>query len=253
MNHKDFTAESELRVAGYRDNVELQTTADRFFDLIGYDKARYVYNFTWAGVPLIQLPQDVQLKQELIWEVKPTLVIETGVAWGGSLLLYASLLAGLIDSGYVENGRVVGVEIDWREPSKELLLPHPLFRKYCQIIEGSSTDLAIIDKVSSLISHDDRVLIFLDSNHTSSHVYQELEVYSQFVTPASYLVVEDTTIEWHENSKNIRAWGPGNSPITAINRFLSEKLGSGFEQRRDLTDKLVISGMKDGVLQRVVA
>jgi cephalosporin hydroxylase len=251
MSYKNFLAESQSRIVEYPKDDELQSASRRLFDLIGYDKARYVYNFSWAGVPLIQLPQDVQLKQELIWEVRPSVIIETGVAWGGSLLFYASLCSALVDSGLSIKPRVIGVEVDWREHSRDLLEPHPLFRKYCRVIEGSSVDEAVVEQVQSLVKREDRVLVFLDSNHSAGHVSSELSLYSPLVTKSSYIVVEDTTIEWHDNSKNIRAWGPGNSPITAINQFLANDSGKSFLLRRDLTDKLLLTGMKDGVLQRI--
>lgn len=251
MDYSDFKNASREAISAYRGNAELQHAAANLFDLIGYDKARYVYNFTWAGVPIIQLPQDVQLKQELIWEVRPTIIIETGVAWGGSLLLYASLLSSLIDSGYIKTGKAVGIEVDWRESSRSLLEPNPLFNKYCQVIEGSSVDTQVVDRISAMISSDDRVIVFLDSNHAAEHVLSELRLYSPLVSRGSYLIVEDTTIEWHANSNNIRPWGPGNSPITALELFLVDpQHGLSFRRRSDLTDKLLLTGMRDGVIQR---
>jgi cephalosporin hydroxylase len=204
------------------------------------------------GVPVIQLPQDLQIKQELIWSIKPDVIIETGVAWGGSLIFYASLMSAMCECELIKKPRIIGVEVNMSTENMETLSAHPLFKKYCNILHGSSTDSSIIDLIAKKIKPDDRVMVVLDSNHTHQHVLSELELYCKFVSNNSCFIVEDTTIEWHEASSTIRSWGPGNSPYSAIEEFLKSNAGSEFKLERMWTDKAVISGMKNGVLRKVL-
>lgn len=245
-----FLKEIDSRVAGYRNNESLSAAAKIFFEEIGYDKAKYVYNFIWMGIPVIQLPQDLQIKQELIWSIKPNVIIETGVAWGGSLIFYASLMSALGECELIKDPRIFGVEVNMSSENMEKLSKHPLFKKYCNILHGSSTELDIIDILGTKIKPDDIVMVVLDSNHTHKHVLRELELYCRFVSRNSYIIVEDTTIEWHEASSSIRPWGPGNSPYSAIEEFLKSNAGSQFSLERIWTDKAVISGMKNGILRK---
>lgn len=251
MNKSElFLKEINDRVAEYQSNESLSAASQIFFDEIGYDKARYVYNFLWMGIPVIQLPQDLQIKQELIWSIRPNVIIETGVAWGGSLVFYASLMSAMGECELIKNPKIIGVELNMSNENMETLSSHPLYKKYCTIINGSSTDSSIIDLIANQIKPDDRVMVVLDSNHTHQHVLKELECYSRFVSNNSCFIVEDTTIEWHKASSSIRPWGPGNSPYSAIQEFLKSKAGSEFSLERIWTDKAVISGMKNGVLRR---
>jgi cephalosporin hydroxylase len=245
-----FQKELDDRVAGYQANQSLSVASEMFFDEIGYDKAKYVYNFFWMGIPVIQLPQDLQIKQELIWSIRPDVIIETGVAWGGSLIFYASLMAALIECEVIKHPRIIGVELNMSTENMETLSAHPLYKKYCEILHGSSTDPVLIKLIAEKIKPNNRVMVILESNHTHQHVLSELELYCNFVSINSCFIVEDTTIEWHRASSSIRPWGPGNSPYSAIEEFLKSSSGSKFKLEKMWTDKAVISGMKNGVLRR---
>jgi cephalosporin hydroxylase len=249
------------RVATYRANRELQASAQSFFNQIGIGKADYVYNFTWLGVPILQIPQDVQAMQEIIWQVKPDLIVETGVAWGGSLMFTASMLAILEACGEIAHGRVVGIDVEIRPHNKEAIRAHPLAKKIT-LLEGSSIGDAMIQQVSAIAATHKRVLVCLDSNHTHDHVLAELEGYAPLVSIGSYCLVGDTVIEDAPASMTAkRPWGKGNSPKTAVWEYL-RRLGtegrqdrSGdqvrFEIDRSIEDKIVLTGSPDGYLKRV--
>lgn len=165
--------------------------SDAAFDLlskywvnVGWNQ-KYAYTFSWMGRPIIQLPEDIIRTQEVIYRLKPTLIVETGVAHGGSLIFYASLIKAM---GYA--GRVVGVDIEIRKHNRSAIESHML-ANYITLIEGGSTDDAIVSQVRSLVGSEDKVLVFLDSNHTQSHVANELEAYHNIVSPGSYIVATD--------------------------------------------------------------
>lgn len=204
----------------------------------------YSYNFDWLGLPIIQYPQDVMAIQEIVWRTKPDLVIETGVARGGSLILYASLLK-LIGNG----GRVVGVDIDIRPHNREAIETHPL-AEAIHLIEGSSIDQATVDAVRDQIKEARRIMVVLDSMHTADHVLRELELYSPLVTQGCYLVVFDTVIEFMppETVAN-RPWGKGNSPYNAVEQFLATS--SRFRVDRSIDAKLQVSVAPSGYLECV--
>lgn len=251
----------EKRTASYRANIDLQTAKRNFFDQIGVGKADYVYNFTWLGIPIIQLPQDLQAMQEIIWRVKPDLVVETGIAWGGSLMFTASMLAILEACEEIDNGKVVGIDIDIRPHNRKSILSHPLAKKI-NLIEGSSIEDTIVHQVKSFARQHNRVLVCLDSNHTHDHVLAELEAYAPMVTTGSYCIVEDTIIEdAPEGMVSERPWGKGNSPKTAVWEYL-KRISAGDRQGLDgeplafeidsLTeDKILLTGFPDGYLRRL--
>jgi cephalosporin hydroxylase len=205
-------------------------------------KLRYSYNFTWLGRPIIQFPQDILAMQELIWQVKPDLIVETGIAHGGSLIFYASLLH-LLDNG----GRVLGIDIDIREHNRAAIESHSM-SKHIDMIEGSSVDSSIMSQVLERAKGKKKVLVTLDSNHTHEHVLQELQLYSPLVSKESYLVVFDTVVEdMPSDFFPDRHWGKGNNPKTAVHEFL---LGNDrFEIDRDLENKLLITVAPDGYLK----
>src|SRR6476660_1375566 len=153
---EQYLREMEARVASYSGNRELQQASRAFFDQIGIGKADYVYNFTWLGVPIIQIPQDLQAMQEIIWQVKPDLIIETGIAWGGSLIFSASMLSILESCGEISSGKVVGVDIDIRPHNKQAIMAHTLAKKIA-LLEGSSIDHAIVKQVKSIALQHKRV------------------------------------------------------------------------------------------------
>jgi cephalosporin hydroxylase len=203
---------------------------------------RYSYHFSWLGRPVIQYPQDLIAMQELIWQTQPDLIVETGVAHGGSLIYYASLLE-LIGRG----GLVAGIDVDIREHNRTAIESHPLARRIA-LIEGSSVAERVVAQVRELASSRPRVLVVLDSNHTHEHVLSELELYSPLVRSGSYIVVFDTVIEHMPASAFAdRPWGPGNNPLTAVDAFL--KRSRRFVQDGSIDAALLISAAPGGYLR----
>lgn len=203
---------------------------------------RYTYNFTWLGVPIIQFPQDIVALQEIIWTVKPDLIVETGIAHGGSLILSASILELL--GG---DGMVVGVDIDIREHNKLKIESHALTKRI-KMIQGSSVAPEVASQVRELARGRQRIMVILDSNHTHEHVRRELELYSPLVTRDSYLVVFDTSIEdAPAGFFSDRPWGRGNNPRTAVWEFL--RTSDRFVVDKDVEDKLLITVAPDGYLR----
>jgi cephalosporin hydroxylase len=207
-------------------------------------KHKYTYQFSWLGRPIIQLAQDMLAVQELIWETKPDLIVETGIAHGGSLIYYASLLE-LIGG----EGGVLGIDIDIREHNRVEIVKHPMFKRI-SMLEGSSTDDIIVREVYKIAGDKQRVMVVLDSNHTHEHVLKELQLYSPLVTKDCYLVVFDTLIEdMPEDSFPDRPWGRGNNPKTAVWEFL--KTNDRFKIDKEIEGKLVITTAPDGYLKCV--
>lgn len=249
--HQAFADESVQRVAIAGADAELQAKSDAW--LAHSFRHQYSYNFTWLGRPIIQYPQDVMALQELVWTIKPDLIIETGIAHGGSLILNASLLA-LLDlcEGRTEAPRrVVGVDIDIRPHNRAAIEEHPLFSRI-SLIQGSSVADEIIEQVRREAATAERVLVILDSNHTHEHVLRELELYGPLASVGSYCVVFDTVVE-HMPAEFFpdRPWGPGNNPKTAVHEYLASPAGQVFEIDRALQNKLLITVAPDGFLKRV--
>lgn len=206
--------------------------------------AKYSYNFSWLGRPIIQYPQDIMAMQELIWQVKPDLIIETGIAHGGSLIFYASMLELL--GG---DGELIGIDLDIREHNRIEIEKHPMYKRI-EMLEGSSTDPEIIDSVKELAKGKKSVMVVLDSNHTHEHVLEELRLYSPFVTVGSYCVVFDTIVEdLPDDFFSDRPWGKGNNPKTAVHEFLKEN--DSFEIDDNVENKLLITVAPDGYLKRI--
>lgn len=252
-----FEIEVAARVAGYAGNAELRAAAQRF--LAASTIPKYSYNFKWMGRPIIQYPQDMVAMQEVIWSVKPDLIIETGIAHGGSLILSASMLALLelveaIEAGTVmdpskPNRRVIGVDIDIRKHNRAAIEAHPMSGRI-DMIEGSSIADKTIKEVHTLAQGFSRVMVCLDSNHTHAHVLDELNAYADMTSVGSYCVVFDTMVEdLPADMFGDRPWGPGNNPKTAVHEFL--KTNSDFEIDRDIDNKILISVAPDGYLKRV--
>jgi cephalosporin hydroxylase len=205
---------------------------------------KYTYNFTWMGLPIIQLPQDVFAMQEIILRVKPDLIIETGIAHGGSLIFSSSMLE-LIGG----EGQVLGIDVDIRPHNRVEIEKHPMFKRIT-MIEGSSIDKEIVKQVYNFAQDKRRVLVVLDSNHTHDHVLKELELYSPLVTKDSYLVVFDTAVEdMPEDFFPDRPWGKGDNPKTAVWEFL--KTNKRFEIDKNMEAKLLITVAPDGYLKCV--
>jgi cephalosporin hydroxylase len=204
----------------------------------------YSYHFSWLGRPIIQFPQDIIAAQEIIWSVKPDLIIETGIAHGGSLIFSASMLELL--GG---DGEVLGIDIDIREHNRVEIEKHRMFRRIT-MIEGSSIDDDVLEQVHNIAMSKERILVFLDSNHTHEHVLRELELYSPLVKKGSYLVVFDTVVEdMPDELFADRPWGKNNNPRTAVREFM--KTNDRFEIDKELENKLLITVAPDGYLRCV--
>jgi cephalosporin hydroxylase len=218
---------------------------------------RYTYNFSWLGRPIIQYPQDMVAMQELIWKIKPDLIIETGIAHGGSLVFSASMLALLDMTEAIESNtefepkaskrKVLGIDIDIRSHNRSEIEAHPMASRI-QMIEGSSIDSDIIKQVEEFASGYKRIIVCLDSNHTHEHVLAELEAYAPLVSTGSYLVVFDTIIEdMPADMFSSRSWGVGNNPKTAVHEFL--KTNQRFIIDKQMQQKLQITVAPDGYLK----
>lgn len=256
MNDEKFFQSLKVQVSQNAGNEKLLSAAKNWHD--ESRKARYQYLFTWLGRPIIQDPQDIMAVQDLLWKCQPDLVIETGVARGGSLMLSASILA-LLDhfEGANNNKRkVIGIDIDIREHNREKILAHPLAGSI-ELIQGSSVDEQTIQMVKQSASKFRKVVLFLDSYHTSDHVYRELLAYAPLVSPGSYCVVFDTGIE-DVPSEDLadREWGPGNSPKTAVDLFMryqeKNKVPYRFEIDEFFPNRNIITSARGGFLRRVV-
>ncbi len=239
---EQFKQERLERIALNVKNDKLVNSAKKF--TIESTLPKYSYNFSWMGRPIIQFPQDIIAMQEIIWKIKPDLIIETGIAHGGSLVFFASMLELLGN-----NGQVLGIDIDIREHNREEIEKHPMFKRIT-MIEGSSIDEDIARQVYDFSKGKKTVLVCLDSMHTHSHVLNELELYSPLVTKGSYLVVFDTIIEDLPNdSFPDRPWGKGDNPKTAVWEFL--KKNDHFEVDNEIPNKLLITVAPDGFLRRI--
>lgn len=211
--------------------------------MVHADKYKYTYNYTWLGRPIIKYPNDMVVQQELIWGIKPDLIIETGIAHGGSIIFSASMLE------LIGEGEVVAVDIDIRAHNRKEIEQHPMSKRIT-MIEGSSTDPKIFEQVKVMTAGKKRVMVFLDSNHTHAHVYDELRLYADLVTVGSYCILPDTFIEYFPKGYyDDRPWDVGNNPLTAARQFLSER--TDFEIDKHLTHKTMIAEGIDGYLKRL--
>ena len=222
---------------------------------LGYDFVKktadtnYTYNFSWLGRPIIQVPQDIVVIQELIWKTKPDLIIETGIAHGGSLIFSASMLALLEFCGEIKNGKVLGIDIDIREYNKKLIQDHPMVKKIT-MIEGSSISKIIVDQIKKFVKNSKNIMVILDSNHTHDHVLRELELYGPLVSKNNYCIVMDTIIEeMPKGSYPNRPWDVGNNPKTALKKYLEKH--PEFEIDEDMQNKLLITSSPDGYLKKI--
>jgi len=238
----DFEKERKENIKNLSENENLKLISTKWIESVS--RFNYSYNFDWLGRPIIQFPQDILALQEIIWNVKPDLVIETGIAHGGSIIFYASLLE-LIG----KNGLVIGIDNDIREHNRAEIEKHSMYKRI-KMIEGSSIDKKVVDKVYEQAKDKKNIMVILDSNHDHEHVLNELNLYSSLVTKGSYLVVLDTVIEdMPENFFKNRPWGKGNNPKTAVWEFL--KRTNRFEIDKEIEDKLLITVAPDGYLKCV--
>ncbi|HMF72710.1 MAG TPA: cephalosporin hydroxylase family protein [Flavitalea sp.] len=238
---EQFREETRRRVSLQGKNAELNQVAQSF--LLSTVQSGYSYNFTWMGRPIIQYPQDMVAMQEIIWNVKPDLIIETGIAHGGSLIFYASIME------LIGHGEVLGIDIDIRAHNKAEIESHPM-KKRISMIEGSSIASQTIQKVKKFAEGKQRILVTLDSNHSHDHVLSELEQYSNFVSLGSYLVVFDTVVEdFPAGTFPGRPWDKGNNSKTAVSSFLQKS--KDFEIDSNITDKILVSVAPGGYLKRI--
>ncbi len=253
---KEFQKEVMNNIEGLSHDKDLQALSRVWVREITPHK--WAYNFTWFGRPAIQFPNDAWAMQELIWTIKPDLIIETGIAHGGSLIFSASMLAMLDMCDAIESGeslnpkiskrKVLGIDIDIREHNRKAIEAHPLSSRI-QMIQGSSIATETIAKVHEIASNYKCVLVCLDSNHTHDHVLAELNAYASLTTVGSYCVVFDTLIEdMPDNLMSDRPWGRGNNPKSAVFEYL--KTNAEFEVDKKIDHKLLISVAPDGYLKR---
>lgn len=256
-NNKNFEKEIINRIKDISKHDELKKMSNQWISNI--TKYKWAYNFSWLGRPAIQFPNDAWAMQELIWKIRPDLIIETGIAHGGSLIFSASMLALLdiieaIDSETVfdpkkSKRKVLGVDIDIRQHNREAIEAHPMSSRI-KMIQGSSIAPEVIEQAKVVAKNYQRVLVCLDSNHTHDHVLAELEAYAPLTSVGSYCIVFDTVIEDMPKSMfSDRPWGPGNNPKTAVRKFL--KTNPGFIIDKNIHNKLLITVAPDGYLKRI--
>lgn len=235
-----FQAENKASIARMGADPDFNALTRRWFD--ESCRHRYSYHFSWMGVPIIQFPQDVVAMQEVIFRVKPDLIIETGIAHGGSLVLYASMLELL--GG---DGRVLGVDVDIRAHNREKIEKHRMFKRIT-MFEGSSVSDETAARVRAFAEGKKHILVVLDSNHTHEHVRREIALYAPLVTRGSYLVVFDTAVEnMPADSFPDRPWGKGNNPMTAVREFVAQS--DRFEIDKEIDKRLLISAAPEGYLK----
>jgi len=264
----NFQEETRQRMLDASSNQRLLADARAFTE--SSIAAKYSYNFLWQGRPIIQYPQDIVAMQELVWATRPDLIIETGIAHGGSLILSASLLAMLDYADAVANGelldpraprrKVLGIDIDIRAHNHEAIQAHPLAGRI-DMLQGSSVDPVIVAQVARAARNHARIMVCLDSNHTHDHVLAELEAYAPMVTPGCYCVVFDSVVEDLPVAQYPdRNWGPGDNPKTALREYLRCLNDEGrtaadgtplhYSVDTEIESKLLITVAPEGYLRR---
>tara|TARA_Y100001936_G_scaffold169582_1_gene165834 strand:+ start:2351 stop:3094 length:744 start_codon:yes stop_codon:yes gene_type:complete len=238
---REFSSHNQKKIKKMKKDHEFLKISKKWF--LKSVEHEYSYHFTWLGRPIIQYPQDILAMQEIIWKVKPDVIIETGIARGGSLILSASILE------LIGKGQVIGIDIDLRKKNKNAIKKHSMAKRI-KTIEGSSIDPSVIKKVKEIVGRRKKIIVFLDSNHTYEHVAKELEIYSEFVKKGSYLVVFDTVIddlpEDNHSRKMKRPWGKKNNPKIAVKEFLKNNKRFIVDEMFD--SKLILSVGPSGYL-----
>ena len=209
--------------------------------LIHSDRYKYGYYWTWMGLPIIQMPEDIALTQEIMWETKPDFVIEAGIAWGGSLALYAAFqeLQGF--------GKVIGIDVTIPAHNRDAIMSTPVSHRIT-LIEGSSSDPEVFEQISSEIPQGSNILLVLDSNHTHDHVLAELKLWSPLLQKGNFIIVSDTIVEVIPEQKHRpRPWGPGNNPMTGMQEFLESN--DRFTPSNAYSDRAIVSFNPSGYLK----
>ena len=244
---ENFDKEVAARLAANGADEQLKAAAHAF--TVASIPPKYSYNFSWMGRPIIQYPQDMVAMQELIWTLQPDLIIETGIAHGGSLIFSASMLELNAACGGPKDAEVIGLDIDIRPHNREAIEAHPMFRRI-SMIQGSSVAPEVVAQVKAKAQGRKKILVCLDSNHTHAHVLAELEAYAPLTSVGSYCVVFDTVVEDLPKAlSGDRPWGPGDNPKTAVWEYL--KSHPEFEIDQAIDNKLLISVAPSGYLKRV--
>lgn len=237
----------EVELQGQSEEFHVKTRA--WFDLA--NSLRYSYHYSWLGRPIIQYPQDVLAMQELVFTVQPDLIVETGIAHGGSLILYSSLLELNAICGGPKNAHVLGIDIDIRAHNRKAIEEHPMYKRgRITMFEGSSIGADMVAKVREFAAPYKRIMVLFDSNHTHDHVLAELNAYASLVSVGSYCVVFDTVVEYMpEEVHSNRPWGKGNNPMTAVDAYLADHPEFMIDTHMDA--KLLISVAPRGYLRRI--
>ncbi len=242
-----FEAEREERIAQLGQDTAFQAQSRSWLEQSM--RKQYVYNFSWLGRPIIQNPIDMVAMQELIWRVQPDLIIETGIAHGGSIIFSASMLELNAACGGNPEAQVIGIDIDIREHNRLAILTHPMAKRI-RMVQGSSVAPEVVAQVQEAAQGRSRIMVFLDSNHTHEHVLAELNAYAPLVSVGSYCVVFDTFVEdVPADVFEQRPWAPGNSPKTAVHAYL--EANRQFEIDQSMHHKLQITVAPDGFLRRI--
>ena len=242
MNERKFDERNKKFVKKLGENKSLKKLSNKW--MVESSLNEYSYHFKWLGRPIIQFPQDIVALQEIIWNIKPDLIIETGIARGGSLIFSASILELL------GKGKVLGIDIEIRKENMKKILEHPLSKRI-KMIEGSSIDENTINQVYKMAKKYKKIMVILDSNHSHNHVLSELKAYSKLVKKGSYLIVFDTVIEdipKKYSKKLIKGnWSKTDNPKTAVREFLKEN--KRFKIDKEIEDKLLITVGPEGFLK----
>ena len=242
----EFQEKNMKNIANMAQNEEVANSTQIWMNNV--NQYQYTYHFNWLGRPIIQYPQDIIAMQEIIWQVQPDLIIETGIARGGSLVFYASMLELNAICGGDNAAEVIGLDIDIRQHNRVAIEAHPL-NKRIRMIEGDSISDEVIRQVEAIAMGKKKILVCLDSHHTHNHVLAELSAYAPLVTSGSYCVVFDTLIEdMPEDTFQDRPWGKGNNPKTAVHEYL--KTHPEFSIDKSIEDTLLITVAPSGYLKR---
>ena len=241
-NDEEFEKENKDNISSMASDNDLKEKTLSW--IFSAEKYQYSYHFRWLGLPIIQFPQDIVATQEIIWKVKPDLIIETGIARGGSLIFYSSLLELL------GRGQIIGIDVDIRKHNKIAIENHPLIHRI-KMIEGSSIDENIFHEVKKYAQESHNVMVVLDSNHEYEHVLKELDLYSQLVSKDNYLIVFDTLLDKMPLNFYDRPWSKknNNNPYTAVKEFLNKN--DCFEIDDNIEKKLLITNNPSGYLKRI--
>ena len=237
----DFQEWRKKLLASQSKDIQFKDSSSNWMQLAVDNK--YSYQFDWLGVPIIQMPEDLILFQDIVYKTQPDLIIETGVARGGSVVFWASIqkLCGI-------NGKVLGVDIDIRQYARNAII-NSNFKDEIYLIEGSSVEDQVVSQVKNYVLQHKKIMVVLDSNHTHEHVLSELEIYSKFVTKDCFMLVLDTVID-DLNIDPDRSWGPGSSPKSAVKEFML-KNSAEFTREQSYEDRALLSVAPYGYWRKI--